>query len=167
MRSLVGVVSAKHTAGPWRWELNEECKSIHLVGGKPQFDLTILEPIRWGMGRAGLMIRDTAHDGMNIMHKLHERRDWIAPFPGRAHHANWCADVTHPDMRLIAAAPDLLAALQTARECIYTDRTSLADCHMSPVTNTLDEDGAAGVAEYDAVLSTIDAAIAKATGASS
>ena len=25
----------------------------------------------------------------------------------------WCADVTHPDMRLIAAAPDLLEALRT------------------------------------------------------
>jgi hypothetical protein len=73
--------------------------------------LTIIQPTRWGMGSATLFIRDTAHDGMNILHKLHERRDWIAPHAGRAHHANWCADVVHPDMRLIAAAPDLLEAL--------------------------------------------------------
>ena len=65
-----------HTPGPWRWEVNMKSKSLHLVGGKPQFDLTIIEPTRWGMGSATLMIRDTAHDGMNIMHKLHERDDW-------------------------------------------------------------------------------------------
>ena len=102
---------SSHTPGPWRWELNEKSKSLHLVGGKPQFDLTIIQPTRWGMGGATLMIRDTAHDGMNIMHKLHERRDWVAPFPGREHHANWCSAVRHPDMQLIEAAPDMLEAL--------------------------------------------------------
>lgn len=103
----------KHTPGPWRWEFNAKHKTIHLVGGVPQFDLTIIEPTRWGMQRASLMIRDTAFDGMNLMHKLHERADWIAPFPGRAHHADWCADVVHPDMRLIAAAPELLDVAQS------------------------------------------------------
>ena len=109
-----GESMSKHTPGPWRWELNEKSKILHLVGGKPTFDLTIIQPIRWGTQQATLFIRDTAHDGMNLMHKLHERRDWIAPLPGREHHADWCADVTHPDMRLIAAAPDLLEALQEA-----------------------------------------------------
>ncbi len=106
--------TAVHTPGPWRWELNETTRSVHLVGGRPQFDLTIIEPTRWGMNRATFMIRDTAHDGMNIMHKLHERRDWIAPFPGRDHHARWCASITHPDMRLIESAPVLLAACRSA-----------------------------------------------------
>ena len=87
-------------------------KSVHLIGGKPTYDLTILEPTRWGMNRASFMLRDTAHDGMNILHKLHERSDWWGPFKGRNHHASWCAQVTHPDMRLIESAPDLLAALQ-------------------------------------------------------
>lgn len=111
-------MSATHTPGPWRWQLNESHKSLSLVGGKPMYDLTIINPTRWGMSSATLMIRDTAHDGMNIMHKLHERRDWIARFPGRAHHADWCADVTHPDMRLIAAAPDLAFHLQAAANYI-------------------------------------------------
>jgi hypothetical protein len=153
--ALVGVVSAPHTAGPWRWELNEQHKLVHLVGGKPQFDLTILEPIRWGMGRAGLMIRDTAHDGMNIMHKLHERRDWIAPFPGRSHHANWCADVTHPDMRLIAAAPDQHAV------CLELDRLMLV------IESAVRHSDPRNHAAVMALILANKAAIAKATGAAS
>lgn len=108
--------TASHTPGPWRWEINEKHKHVHLVGGRPQYDLTILEPIRWGMNRATFFIRDTAFDGLNLMHKLHERRDWIEPFAGRDHHKHWCANVVHPDMRLIAAAPDLLEAAQAEEE---------------------------------------------------
>lgn len=59
------------------------------------------------MSRATICLRDTAPDGMNLMHKLHERPDWLSPFVGREHHATWCQSVTHPDARLIAAAPDL------------------------------------------------------------
>jgi hypothetical protein len=112
------MTDVKHTPGPWRWELNEEHKVLHLVGGRPQYDLTIIQPTRWGTGSATLLIRDTAHDGMNLLHKLHERRDWVVPFVGREHHASWCADVSHPDMRLIAAAPNLLEAAQAAWNCI-------------------------------------------------
>lgn len=114
---------SKHTPGPWRWELSESSKTLSLVGGIPLYDLTIIEPTRWGMGGATLMIRDTSHDGMNIMHKLNDRRDWIAPHNGREHHIKWCADVVHPDMRLIAAAPELLAAL---KQCL--GMLELADC---------------------------------------
>lgn len=112
-------MSAKHTPGPWRWEINRSSKVLHLVGGQPhQYDLTIMDFDRWGMSRAVATLRDTAEDGMNIMHRLCDRPDWIAPFPGRAHHADWCADVTHPDMRLMAAAPDLLNALTTMRDVL-------------------------------------------------
>lgn len=103
--------TAPYTAGPWRWEISMESKRLHLVGGlRPKYDLTIIDFERWGMGNATMCLRDTAHDGMNLMHKLHERPDWIEPFPGRAHHARWCQNVVHPDARLIAAAPDLLEA---------------------------------------------------------
>ena len=98
----------KFTPGPWRWEMNRKSKSLHLSGGVPQYDLTVMSFDRWGMGDATISLRDTAHDGMNIMHKLHERPDWIASFPNRDHHADWCANVIHPDAQLIAAAPDLL-----------------------------------------------------------
>lgn len=107
-------MTPKHTPGPWRWELNETSKDLLLVGGKPQFDLTIIKPTRWGMGSATLLVRDTAHDGMNILHKLHERRDWVQPFPGRDHHSKWCTGVKHPDLQLIEAAPVMLDALRKA-----------------------------------------------------
>lgn len=100
------------TPGPWQWEFNRAHKSMSLVGGRPKYDLTIMDFDRWGMRGAVATLRDTAEDGMNIMHRLCDRPDWIAPFPGRNHHADWCADVIHPDMRLMAAAPDLLEALQ-------------------------------------------------------
>ena len=106
-------MSAKFTPGPWRWEINLNGKSLHLVGGRPQFDLTLMDFERWGMGGATVRFRDLAHDGMNLMHKLHERPDWIHSFEGRKHHAHWCADVIHPDARLIAAAPDLYEACKT------------------------------------------------------
>jgi len=98
---------SEFTPGPWRWEINLNGKSLHLVGGRPQFDLTLMDFERWGMGGATVRFRDLAFDGMNLMHKLHERPDWIHSFEGRKHHADWCADVIHPDARLIAAAPDL------------------------------------------------------------
>lgn len=50
-------------------------------------------------------------------------------------------------------------ALTAARECILLDRTSLADFHMQPETNEVDEDGQAGLDEYDAVLAQIDDAL--------
>lgn len=106
-------MSAQHTSGPWRWEISMQAKRLHLVGGRPQFDLTIMDFERWGMGNATVSLRDTAHDGMNLMHKLHERPDWIAPFPGREHHKSWLQNVVHPDMLLIAAAPDMLSSLMS------------------------------------------------------
>lgn len=112
----------QHTPGPWRWEISESSKTLSLVGGgRRQFDLTIIQPARWGMSSATLLVRDTAHDGMQLLHKLPERRDWISPFPGREHHAHWCSGVSHPDMRLIEAAPDLLVALQAMLRAVNSN----------------------------------------------
>jgi hypothetical protein len=115
------------TPGPWRWEINLEHRRVHLVGGTPMFDLTVVDFDRWGMNGATMSLRDTAHDGMNIMHKLHDRPDWFAPIPGRKHHASWLQVVTHPDARLMAAAPTMLAALTAAEEIF--DRNGLLACH--------------------------------------
>jgi hypothetical protein len=139
LESCVGMT--KHTPGPWRWEFNKEHRSVHLVGGKPQFDLTIIDFCRWGMNGATMRLRDTAHDGYNLMHDLHKRPDWIAPQPGREHHKSWHQLVTHPDARLIEAAPDLLEALK------------LADCLLSGANMN-----------RDVVQHKVHAAIAKAEG---
>jgi hypothetical protein len=104
-------MSTKHTPGPWRWEINRKHKSMQLVGGVPRFDLTVMDFDRWGMGGACIRLREDVNR-MNIMHKVHERPEWIAPHTFREHHANWCADIAHPDARLIASAPLLLEALQ-------------------------------------------------------
>lgn len=126
-------------------------KSLHLVGGRPQYDLTIIDFDRWGMASATMSLRDTAHDGMNIMHKLHERPDWIAPFEGRAHHASWCQNVIHPDARLIAAAPELLAACQAMIEWGDREKDHAVDFY-------------ARIALCEEAFDLALAAIAKATG---
>lgn len=127
-------MTAPFTAGPWRWEFNSKHKSMRLVGGKPQYDLTIMDFDRWGMGGAVATLRDTAHDGMNIMHRLCDRPDWVAPFAGRAHHADWCSDVVHPDMRLMAAAPDLLALLVESQSFIGGDWCARRDAIVKKIT---------------------------------
>lgn len=105
-------MSDKHTPGPWRWEFNAEHRRLHLVGGKPQFDLTVMDFERWGMNGATMRLRDLAHDGLQLLYRVHERPDWIAPEAGREHHKKWHQLLTHPDARLIAAAPELLQVAQ-------------------------------------------------------
>lgn len=100
----------KHTPGPWRWEYDATHKAVQLLGGRPYFDKTVMDFVRWGMGGAQPRFMGL-EDGFAILHRLSDRRDWIRPFAGREHHAHWCSAVDHPDARLIAAAPDLLALL--------------------------------------------------------
>lgn len=103
--------SPKHTPGPWRWEFNAKRRSLHLVGGRPRYDLTLMDFERWGMNGATMRLRDTAHDGLQLLYRVHERPDWIAPEPGREHHKHWHQLLTHPDALLIQAAPVMLQAL--------------------------------------------------------
>jgi len=105
-------MTTAHTPGPWRWEFNAAHKTVDLVGGRPIFDLTVMDFARWGMGNAVPRFRDTSVDGMNLMDRLCDKPEWIAPEPGREHHKSWHQLVTHPDARLMAAAPELLDALQ-------------------------------------------------------
>jgi len=104
-------VSAKHTPGPWRWEVNRKSKVINLVGGNPQFDKTVMDFERWGMGGASPRFALQFGDA-HIMTRLCDNPEWIKPLSGRSHHADWCAGVAHPDAKLIEAAPELLEALE-------------------------------------------------------
>lgn len=104
-------MNTKHTAGPWRWEVNRKSKVINLVGGRPQFDKTVMDFERWGMGGASPRFALQFGDA-HIMTRLCDNPDWIKPLSGRSHHADWCAGVAHPDAKLIEAAPELLEALE-------------------------------------------------------
>lgn len=111
IKALREALEAGPTALPWRWELSLHSKRLHIVGGRPRFDLTVMDFERWGMGSATIRLRELEHDGMNIMHKLHERHDWIKPHAGREHHADWCADIAHADAAYIVAAANAAPAL--------------------------------------------------------
>lgn len=77
LRKLIANV----TPGPWRWNMNKTSQSIQLEGGKPTFDKTVMDFVRWGMGRAAPRFNDEI-DGnqFNIM----ERADRFgAVVPGR------------------------------------------------------------------------------------
>lgn len=133
---------SKHTPGPWRWEISESGKQVNLCGGVPKFDLTVMDFVRWGMGGAAPRFRDNSDMG------LMQRSDKFAvKVGGREHHAKWFKDLDHPDARLIAAAPDLLAACEA-----LVERAGLGSIY------TTDQE--TGEMFADA----IKAAIAKATG---
>ena len=126
-RALREALDAGPTGGRWRWEINMENKRLHLVGGPyREFDLTIMDFDRWGMSHAVATLRDPSVDGMNVMHRLPDRKDWIAPFPDRAHHANWCQQVTHPDMRWIQeASPKVIRSLLDERDRLAAEVEAL------------------------------------------
>ena len=95
-----------HTPGPWDWEVSRSSRQVELCGGKNAHDLTVMSFVRWGMNKAAPVFwfwRGNVSDEP-------KRADALAtPAPGREHHADWFQRIDHPDARLIAAAPDLLA----------------------------------------------------------
>lgn len=104
----------KATPGPWRWELNLQSKTIQLVGGKPQFDKTVMDFTRWGLGGAAPRFNEAiAGNEYNIMSRVHEKPEWIKLFPKRKHHASWCVAVDHPDAHMIMASRSLYDALES------------------------------------------------------
>lgn len=71
-------------------------------------------------------------------------------------------DVEAVHAQLVMAAPKMLAALDRARAFIQLDRTAYADASVM-ADGTIDPSEQTGLAEYDAMLRTIDEAIAAAT----
>jgi hypothetical protein len=100
---------SKATPGPWRWELNLKSKRIQLCGGKPQYDLTVMDFVRWGMDGAAPRFNTERRENLKLMERIEK---FAVIVPGREHHADWFQAVDHPDARLIASAPDMLTVLK-------------------------------------------------------
>ena len=100
----------KPTPGPWRWELNLKSKRIQLCGGVPQFDLIVMDFVRWGMGGAAPRFNVETKPNLNVMKRADEMGTVVH---GREHHSEWFQEIFHPGAALIAAAPDLLAASES------------------------------------------------------
>lgn len=101
---------SKHTPGPWRWEVNPRHKSIELSGGKPKFDKTVMSFGRWGINGATPLFSKIS-DVNREYRVLVNASTFSVVCSHREHHADWFQLVDHPDANLIAAAPDLLDAL--------------------------------------------------------
>jgi hypothetical protein len=144
-----------HTPGPWGWKVSLNGKRVNLVGGKPTFDKIVMDFVRWGMQSASPRFNSAiTGNEFNIMYAPHEHPGWVIPFPGRDHHAHWYSDISHPDARLIAAAPSMLEALLEAIECGIVPKSSAREGGASKYVRQLE------------VADMIRDAIAKATGES-
>ena len=129
-----------HTPGPWRWEFNASSKTVQLCGGRPKFDLMIMDFTRFGMNGAAPRFVERPGPGHEIMERCEKFAEVV---PGREHHARWFKTVNHPDARLMAAAPDLFDLVLQYRN----------DLNHPPTADSRERR-----------LAAIDAAIAKVTG---
>ena len=83
VKALEEALQAGPTGGPWRWQFNAEHKNVSLNGGDyRQYDLTVMDFVRWGTHGAVPRVRDLSERGMNLLHRLCDRPDWITNFPG-------------------------------------------------------------------------------------
>ena len=97
----------KGTCAPWRWELNENSKDVILCGGKPTYDSTVMDFVRYGMGGAAPRFKIEVAPALGIMQRCEL---FGVEVKGREHHSKWFKAIDHPDANLISAAPDLLQA---------------------------------------------------------
>jgi hypothetical protein len=136
------MADTKHTSGPWEWFERQPGRPYLATPDRGQ--LYVLGFERKGMQGAGPVFSHWPgiEDGA-----ARERKGGIME-PGLLLRDG----SMHPDARLIAAAPDMLAALQRA-----------VACGMVPATSANDG-GAAKYSEMVQVADAIRAAIAKATG---
>jgi hypothetical protein len=100
-----------HTPGPWRWEVSLKSKNVSLCGGRPPFDQTVMDFVRWGMGGAAPRLID--HNRF----LLRRADEFSVTVPGREHHSAWFRAIDHPDARMIEASPEMYDALVWIVNC--------------------------------------------------
>jgi hypothetical protein len=130
-------VKNEHTPGPWLWRVSEKSRQATLMNERSVY---VMNFERWGMNGAA----PTFYVG-GIMRSIKD--GLLVDVHGREHHREWCADIDHPDARLIAAAPLLLHELQ----------------HLVRLLEPIERDGGLDVPGL-ATLNGARAAIAKARG---
>lgn len=107
---------SKWTPGPWRWSINRRGKSVELSGATG----FVMDFARWGMSGAT--------PRFNCDGNMARAECFAETIPGRAHHADWCQSLAHPDARLIAAAPALADALRTIADLYEQTLKDLGGC---------------------------------------
>jgi hypothetical protein len=129
-----------HTPGPWCWRISRRSHGVELktVG---RGGIYVMGFARWGTS--------SAQPTFNVGHMV-KAVDLAVDIPGQEHNNTWNQTFDHPDARLIAAAPELLAALEAAREAL--EEMACEDC------------GCEGSNPVCRVLDDVNAAIEKATG---
>lgn len=135
-------MSAKHTPGPWRFEVHPTSKQVLLVSqtsGKP----FVMGFDRWGMQGAAPSF---PVEGLMVPCK-----ELMRPVRGRLHHASWYQEINHPDALLIEASPALLTACKKALAALEGTAAMLGDVGLSqPLIELLRAEIAAAEGEVTA-----------------
>jgi hypothetical protein len=114
------------TPSPWRWEINRKSRNVEICGGPAKggfgrYDLTVLSFVRWGLNSAAPQFWHWNSEG-GWTGKPQRADELAVAVDGRKHHADWFADIDHPDAQLIVAAvnalPDLLTEVAVLREAL-------------------------------------------------
>jgi hypothetical protein len=95
----IRVAAEAATPGPWRWELNEKSKRVALQGGKPKYDCTVMDFVRYGMNGAMPRFVTEPKPFMNIMKPC---TAYAKEVEGRKHHADWFKTIDNQDANYIA-----------------------------------------------------------------
>lgn len=113
---------AKFTPGPWRWSVDPKSYSVDLESTAGALT-EVIRFSRWGMH--GAMPEFLSLSGDSRWGRLITPvTEFMKPAKGREHHADWFQTIDHPDAHLIAAAPDMFAALETVDALLgYTMQT--------------------------------------------
>lgn len=139
----------KPTPGPWYWHVDQSGR------------VSLRTP-----DRGNLIVMDLCRKGMQGAEPRFAH--WTGLFQGEPRERKGGVlevGLEHPDARLIAAAPCLLAELQTARNYMASMLEELRATTVVPGTDTIEDEGdAVLIAQEEARIARIDAVIAKATG---